>query len=89
MNLDDIDIKTIVNSVLDDNDLLKKRQNNIYLSDNDILILEKYGINYMNYSSIKSLIFDIEEILNEECFDDLEELSKKLADFSYYNYTNK
>ena len=54
MNLDDIDLDNLI----DDKDLIKKRKNNIYLSDNDILILEKYGINYDNYSSIKSLIFE-------------------------------
>ena len=36
---------------------LKQRKNGIYLSDEQINILEKYNINYLNYNNINELIF--------------------------------
>ena len=88
--LDDIDINKLVDEVYDDKDLLKLRKKGIYLSDNDIDIFKKYGIDYNKYRSIGELIFDIESILNEESnLDDLEKLSSKLAELNYYNNTNK
>ena len=72
------------------NDFIKLRKNDIYLSDSDIKILEKYEINYLNYSNMKELLFDLEEILNNNYVDnDLEELSIKLAEYNYYFRTNK
>lgn len=42
---------------------LKQRKNGIYLSDEQINILEKYNINYLNYNNINELIFYIEDYL--------------------------
>ena len=72
------------------NDFIKLRKNDIYLSDSDIKVLEKYEINYLNYSNMKELLFDLEEILNNNYVDnDLDELSIKLAEYNYYFRTNK
>ncbi len=72
------------------NDFIKLRKNDIYLSDSDIKVLEKYEINYLNYSNMQELLFDLEEILNNNYVDnDLEELSIKLAEYNYYFRTNK
>ena len=68
---------------------LKRRENGLLLSDEDILILERNGINYLNYRDIKSLLFAINEVLEEEEEVELEELSIKLGEYNYYNYTNK
>lgn len=69
---------------------LKARNNNIYLSDNQIEILKRYNIDYQKYNSISSLLFDIEEILNSGMGeDDLEILSNDIQEFNYYNNTNK
>lgn len=56
--------------------MLKMRGNGIYLSDNDMQMLKRYNINYEKNSSLNSLKFEIEEILNEEVdADDLYHLS--------------
>lgn len=69
---------------------LKARNNNIYLSDNQIEILKRYNIDYQKYNSISSLLFDVEEILNSGMGeDDLEILSNDIQEFNYYNNTNK
>lgn len=90
INNEDINLENIVNDIYNDKSFIKMRGNNIYLSDNDIEVLKRYNIDYKKYSSLSSLIFDLEEILNEQYdIDDLEEVSKRLSEFNYYNNTNK
>lgn len=70
---------------------IKQRKNGIYLSDEQIEILKKYNINYLNYININELIFEIENYLNDsyETLEDLEWVSEELSTFNYYNNTNK
>jgi hypothetical protein len=68
---------------------LKRRKNGLMLSDNDIEILKRNDINYLEFSTLEALIFKIEETLSEEENDELEELNIKLGEYNYYNYTNK
>ena len=68
---------------------LKRRENGLMLSDNDIEILERNDINYIEFSSLEALIFKIQESLEEIEDDELESLSMKLGEYNYYNYTNK
>lgn len=72
--------------VFDTDDLKKERENKMYLSNNEIKILEKYNVNYNNYNSLSSLIFELNEIEGD---DDLEELAIELSEFNYYNNQNK
>ena len=83
MNLDDL--------IANESKFLKKRTNGLLLSDEDISILEEYEIDYLKFNNLSELIFEITKILNEnpgEAFL-LEELSIKLGEYNYYNYTNK
>lgn len=72
---------------------LKQRKNGIMLSDEQIEILKMHNINYENYSELNSLIFAIEEYINEVGnymdITDIDEVSKQLAEQNYYNNTNK
>ena len=68
---------------------LKRRSNGMMLSDQDIKILENNEINYLEYSNLQELIFAITEALEENENPELEELSIKLGEYNYYNYTNK
>ncbi len=72
--------------VFDTDDLKIERKNKMYLSNNEIKTLEKYNINYNNYDSLSSLIFDLNEIEGD---DDLEQLAIELSEFNYYNNQNK
>ena len=72
--------------VFDTDDLKIERKNKMYLSNNEIKTLEKYNVNYNNYDSLSSLIFDLNEIEGD---DDLEQLAIELSDFNYYNNQNK
>ena len=68
---------------------LKRRENGLMLSDNDIEILERNGINYHEANSLENLIFMIEERLEQDQNEELDNLNIKLGEYNYYNYTNK
>ncbi len=68
---------------------LKLRSNGLMLSDRDIEILSKNGINYLDYHNLEELIFVITEYLEEDDDLELEQLNMKLGEYNYYNYTNK
>ena len=90
INGKDVDINKLINNVYDDKNMIKMRGNGIYLSDNQIEVLKRYDIDYKRYSSLNSLIFEIEEILNNDVdANDLEEISSRLSELNYYNNTNK
>ena len=63
--------------------------NGLILTDYEISVLDKYNIDYKNCIDLKSLIYYIEEILNEESFDDLEEISLSRSERDYYENTHK
>ena len=72
---------------------LKTRKNGLLLSDEQINILNNHNINYEQYSTLESLIFAIEDYINDVQgymdITDIDELSKQLAEQNYYNNTNK
>lgn len=56
-----------------------------------IEVLERYGFDYRNYSSLNNLIFDIDSYLGQS-YDDLEDLEEVLIGLSesyYYNEIKK
>ena len=90
LNEEEVNINDLVYDINDDKSFIKMRGNGIYLSDNYINVLSRYNIDYKKYNTMKSLIFDIESILNENPeAEDLEEVSDKLSEINYYNNTNK
>lgn len=68
---------------------LNKINDNLYLTNKEIEVLERYNINYN--TDIKSLMFEIDEILNDSYGEylDLEEVSDSISEFNYYHNTNK
>lgn len=89
INNKEVSVDSLIKELNIESDYIKKRNNGLYLSDNQIEVLRKYDINYEKYTNLNSLIFEIEEILNEQELEDLEEVSSKLAELNYYNNTNK
>ena len=63
--------------------------NGLFLTNYEIQVLTKYGISYCNCSSLKEVLFKVEELLNIKCFDDLEQVSGSIAERDYYWYSNK
>lgn len=69
----------------------KLRENDIYLSDYQVEVLNKYDIHYQNYTSMESLLFAVEDVI-ETSFEEAEELTMvadQIAEFNYYHFTNK
>ena len=73
----------------DQNDLRVERENGMFLSNNQIKTLKKNNIDYTNYDNLESLIFELNNILNEIDDEELESLAIDLAEFNYYNNQNK
>lgn len=69
--------------------MMKKVNDNLYLSMEQMEILKNYNIDYTKYSSLKELIYDLLE-LREECDDDvIENLLDILSERDYYENYNK
>ena len=79
-------IDDIVNKTHEDLKL-NRINDNLYLTNKEIEVLERYDINYN--TSIEELMFNLEEILNENDYEDLEEVSNSISEFNYYHNTNK
>lgn len=71
--------------------MLKDYGNGILLTENYIEVLSRYNIDYKKYVSINSLMYDIEEYLNDNSSDaeDLEWVASELSERSYYQNTRK
>lgn len=63
--------------------------NGILLTKYEIEILSRYDINPKNYPSIEELIYDIEDILEEDYNEELEDILIKLDEIHYYKDVNK
>lgn len=86
------DIEKIVSN-LDFKSLeLVNLNNGLSLTNNEIIILDRYGIDYKQCSSLKEVLSLIEEVFTYGEVDDFEELdgvSQTIAERDYYQNTNK
>lgn len=71
----------------DVNDLRVERKNGMFLSNNQVKLLQKYHVNYNDYKDLSSLIFKLNELTEDD--DELESLSMDIDEFNYYNNQNK
>lgn len=61
------------------------RENGMLLSDYQVEVLQRNGIDYKKYGSIKEILFEINEILDEDNDDEeLEAVAKELDEKNYY-----
>ena len=72
-----------------ENKELKQRNNGLLLSDEQINILKNHNINYEQYNTLESLIFKIEEYINDVQgymdITDIDQVSQELSEQNYYN----
>ena len=91
MELNKEEIDKYVFDTFKNNEL--KKINNIYLSNKQMAILDRYMIDYKNVIDMNELIFKVEEYIEDnysyEELDELENLSLELSEFNYYYNTNK
>lgn len=69
--------------------MMKKVNGNLYLSEEQMEILKSYNIDYMKFSSLKDLIHELMEEIEEIDDDVLENLLDVLSERDYYENYNK
>ena len=81
-----------INELLNDIDFNKNKlvkvNEKLYLTNYQIGVLNKYEIDFQNLN-LSSIIFQGEEILEEDDYDDLDEVIRELTERNYYENTNK
>lgn len=68
---------------------LKDRGHGIWLSDEEVTILERYDIPYQNCCKLTEILYYIDRVLEDEEIEELENLSIQISDRNYYQNTNK
>lgn len=63
------------------------KENNLMLSRNQIEVLKSYEIDY--HQNVKMILFEIDQILNNNYDEVLDEISSYIAEMDYYNNTEK
>jgi len=89
---EEINVDDLIKDIDLEKDMLKDYGNGMLLTENYIEILSRYDIDYKKYSDLNSLIYEIEECLNDSYgldIDDLEWLGKELSERNYYQNTRK
>ena len=89
INKKEISINEAINFANYENLLLKRRENDMLLSDYQITILRRNNIDYKKYGSIRELVFEIENLLDEDYDEELDLVSSQLAEYIYYKETKK
>ena len=69
--------------------LLNRRENGMLLSDYQINVLNRNGIDYRNFSKIRELLFEIENCLDDYFDEELDMVSSQISEYIYYNESKK
>lgn len=86
INNEKIDISDLVSQKY----MHKEIKKGLFLSDYQIEVLLKYDIDPYKCSGIEDLMFQIDEILeDDDTLDDLDIISREISEFNYYSNTNK
>ena len=89
---EEINVDALIKDINLEKDMLKDYGNGMLLTENYIEVLNRYDIDYKKYSSLNSLIYEIEECLNDSHgidVDDLEWVATELSERNYYQNTKK
>ena len=85
----DYNLNDLLNNIDFESNRLVKINNKLYLTNYQIEILNKYNIDYKSLGNLSSIIYVAEEILEEDDYEDLDEIIRELAERNYYEKTNK
>ena len=69
--------------------LLSRRENGLLLSDYQVSVLNRNGIDYKKYNNVRELLFEIENYLDDDFDEELDLVSSQLSEFIYYTDTKK
>lgn len=85
INNEEINIEDLINEKY----MHKQLENGLFLSDYQIEVLIRNGIDPYKCSSINELIYLIDEALEDDDEAELDAISKEIIEFNYYTNTNK
>ena len=85
------DIESLVGEMDFVSNQLVEVRKDVYLTNREIDILNQYKIPYQKCKSLKEILFEIEEILQDMDIvdDELDSISSSIAERDYYQNTNK
>ena len=70
----DYNLNDLLNNIDFESNRLVKINNKLYLTNYQIEILNKYNIDYKSLGNLSSIIYVAEEILEEDDYEDLDEI---------------
>ena len=89
INQKDISLEDAINFSNYKDLLLNRRENGLLLSDYQVSVLNRNGIDYRNYGNVRELLFEIENYLDDDFDEELDLVSSQLSEFIYYTDTKK
>ena len=89
INKNDISLKEAIDFSNYKELLLNRRENGLLLSDYQVAVLNRNGIDYKTYNNVRELLFEIENYLDDDFDEELDLVSSQLSEFIYYNDTKK
>lgn len=89
--MEDYNIDELVNNIDFHSNKFNDIGNGILLTNKEIEVLDRYNIPYNNCSSLKDIIFEVEEVIADmEIVDEeLDDVSASISERDYYQNTNK
>ena len=84
----DYNLNDLLNNIDFESNRLVKINNKLYLTNYQIEVLNKYNIDYKSLGNLSSIIYVAEEILEEDDYEDLDEIIRDLAERNYSETTN-
>ena len=87
----DYDIEKIVSEMDFTSNQLQMVGKNLMLTNHEIEVLNRYKIDYLKCTSLKEILFEVEELIGDMDIveDDLESISQSISERDYYQNTNK
>ena len=89
INKNDISLKEAIDFSNYKKLLLSRRENGLLLSDYQVSVLNRNGIDYKKYNNVRELLFEIENYLDDDFDEELDLVSSQLSEFIYYTDTKK
>lgn len=89
INKNDVSLKEAMDFSNYSDLLLSRRENGFLLSDYQVSVLNRNGIDYRRYNNVRELLFEIENYLDDDFDEELDLVSSQLSEFIYYTDTKK
>ena len=85
------DIDSLISNMDFDSGKLQDIGNGLFLTNKEVQVLEQYRIPYQNCHSLKEILYEIEEVLNDMDIvdEELDMVSSSISERDYYQNTNK